>query len=86
MPTRVLNQALKRNGSRSPSDFAFQLAVQELPGIQSQPVIASNRSQIVTTSIRNVRPLLLPPPELKRREIGFHARLASPSGTKGAKK
>lgn len=55
VPTRVLNQALKRNASRFPADFAFQLSAKELAGIRSQPVIASNRSQTVTASKRNIR-------------------------------
>src|ERR1035441_8353451 len=55
VPTRVLNQALKRNASRFPADFAFQLSAKELAGIRSQPVIASNRSQPVTASKRNIR-------------------------------
>jgi hypothetical protein len=159
VPTRVLNQALKRNLDRFPTDFAFQLTVDEAAAIRSQPVIASNRSPVVTASKRNLRyrpwaftehgalmaanilnsprahemsvyvirafvkmraalsgsqelkrrlaeiektlmghdaalrdlyqklrPLLVPPPEPKRREIGFHARPDGPSDPKGARK
>jgi hypothetical protein len=39
--TKVLNQAVKRNSVRFPTDFMFQLTVEELE---------SNRSQIVTSS------------------------------------
>lgn len=158
VPTRVLNQALKRNLDRFPTDFAFQLTVEEGAAIRSQPVIASNRSQVVTASKRNLRyrpwaftehgalmaanilnssrahemsvyvirafvkvraalsgsqelkrrlaeiektlmghdaalrdlyqklrPLLVPPPEPKRREIGFRARPDGPSDPKGAR-
>ena len=46
VPTRVLNQALKRNASRFPADFAFQLSAKELADIRSQPVIASNQREI----------------------------------------
>lgn len=55
VPTRVLNQTLKRNASHFPSDFAFQLTAEELAGIRLQTVIASIRSQFVTASKRNVR-------------------------------
>ena len=44
--TKVLNQAVKRNLSRFPADFMFQLTREELAGM---------RSQIVTASKRNVR-------------------------------
>lgn len=55
VPTRVLNQALKRNLDRFPADFAFQLTSDETAGIRSQPVIASRRSRFVTASRRNLR-------------------------------
>jgi hypothetical protein len=47
---------------RFPPDFAFQLTVEDLAGIRSQPMIASIRSQIVITSKRNIRyrPLHVP--------------------------
>jgi len=44
--TKRLNEAVKRNRARFPSDFAFQFTRQEL---------ASMRSQIATASKRNVR-------------------------------
>jgi hypothetical protein len=46
VPTRVLNQALKRNASRFPADFAFQLSAKDLAGIRSQPVIESDPREI----------------------------------------
>ena len=43
--TKVLNQAVKRNLKRFPSDFMFQLTTEE---------VLENRSQFVTASKRNV--------------------------------
>ena len=39
--TRVLNQAVKRNPKRFPSDFMFQLTAQEFENLMSQIVISS---------------------------------------------
>jgi len=46
VPTKVFNQAVKRNRSRFPSDFMFQLKAAELRALRSQIL----RSQIVTSS------------------------------------
>ena len=50
--TKVLNQAVKRNQRRFPSDFMFQLTLTEFTSIQQQKedrmVIRSSRSQFVT--------------------------------------
>jgi len=56
VPTKALNQAVKRNACRFPPDFLFRLtdAENELL-MRSQIVTASNRSQIATTSKRNIR-------------------------------
>jgi hypothetical protein len=57
--TKGLNQAVKRNADRFPTDFAFQLSATELTNLKSQIVTSSsnvnqrlgfNRSQIVTGS------------------------------------
>jgi type II secretory pathway component PulK len=57
--TKVLNQAVKRNIKRFPSDFMFQLTAEEWFNMRSQIVTSyiqsadnqnSNWSQIVTTS------------------------------------
>ncbi len=51
--TRVLNQAVKRNKSRFPRDFMFQLFPEEWVVLKSQTVISkrkSNSSQIVMSS------------------------------------
>src|SRR4030095_2477228 len=61
--TRVFNQAVKRNKSRFPEDFMFQLTRTEAESfrrLRSQNVTVSSsanriRSQIVTASRRNVR-------------------------------
>src|SRR4051794_31630019 len=42
VPTKVLNQAVKRNGDRFPDDFAFQLTPQELTNLRSQFVTSSS--------------------------------------------
>jgi len=60
VPTRVLNQALRRNKHRFPADFAFRLSADENNATRSQIVIASSgaknrRSQTVIASSRNIR-------------------------------
>jgi hypothetical protein len=71
VPTKVLNQAVKRNLQRFPDDFAFQLTVAEFAVLRSQFVISSlqpidsntdtlNRSQIVTGSQKHRDPRFLP--------------------------
>jgi len=42
VPTRVLNQAVRRNRARFPEDFAFQLAHEEMVILRSQIVISSS--------------------------------------------
>ena len=59
VPTKALNQAVKRNAEKFPEDFAFRLTAQELTHLRSQ-IVTSNaggmRSQIVTASDKsNVR-------------------------------
>lgn len=46
--TKVFNQAVKRNESRFPDDFRFQLTEAEYQNLRSQIVTSSLRSQIVT--------------------------------------
>jgi hypothetical protein len=60
VPTRVLNQALRRNRHRFPPDFAFRLSAEESDAMRSQIVIASSsvqnvRSQIVTGSTASAK-------------------------------
>src|SRR5438874_10345825 len=77
--TRQLNQQLKRNRSRFPDDFAFQLSTGEFRKLKSQIATSSLMSQSVTskepgrarspsapqrTARRSVPTM--------RREIGFH--------------
>jgi hypothetical protein len=50
--TKQLNQQLKRNSSRFPEDFAFQLTVKEFTNLRSQFVTSSSkglRSQFTTS-------------------------------------
>ena len=54
VPTKVLNQAVKRNIERFPERFMFQLTKDEVSNLRSQ-IVTSNidtslRSQIVTSS------------------------------------
>ena len=60
VPTKVFNQAVKRNTDRFPEDFIFQLTDQEWSNLKSQFVTSSPddstmRSQFVTASKRNIR-------------------------------
>ena len=41
VPTRTLNQAVKRNRSRFPADFMFQLTTGEVRSLRSQIVISN---------------------------------------------
>ena len=43
VPTKVLNQAVKRNWERFPGDFAFQLSAEDLENWRSQ-IVTSNPS------------------------------------------
>ena len=52
VPTKALNQAVKRNLKRFPNDFLFQLTLEEIADL--------NRSQIVTGSQKHRDPRLLP--------------------------
>ena len=59
VPTKALNQAVKRNLDRFPADFMFQLTAAEWAALRSQTVTASTpaserRSQTVTASRRNI--------------------------------
>src|SRR5436853_4660331 len=47
--TRQLNQQLKRNRSRFPDDFAFQLSTGEFRNLKSQIATSSLMSQSVTS-------------------------------------
>jgi hypothetical protein len=55
VPTKALNQAVKRNIKRFPKDFMFRLSIAEWEAIRSQSVTASQssisvRTQVVTAS------------------------------------
>lgn len=69
--TKVFNQAVKRNVSRFPQDFAFQLTTAEVTNLRSQTVTSNretiedyedtgNRSQIVTGSQKHRDPRFRP--------------------------
>jgi len=56
VPTKVLNQAVRRNAARFPEDFMFQLSPEEARIWISQIVTHKQRSQFVTfATIKNVR-------------------------------
>src|SRR5206468_2837421 len=44
VPTRALNQAVRRNTSRFPADFMFQLTAEEADSLRSQ-IVTSNESR-----------------------------------------
>lgn len=56
VPTKVFNQAIKRNSKRFPDDFMFRLTIEEFHSIQNKnfTIIEENslRSQIVTSKGR----------------------------------
>jgi len=49
VPTKVLNQSVRRNRERFPVDFMFRLSLQEVQFLRSQIAISSLRSQSVTS-------------------------------------
>lgn len=60
VPTKRLNEQVRRNRGRFPGDFMFQLTAEEAAGLRSQNATASGvesgmRSQNATASKRNVR-------------------------------
>ena len=57
VPTKVLNQAVRRNISRFPEDFMFQLTWDEIERLRSQIVTSNLKSQFVTSSWGGVRKL-----------------------------
>lgn len=59
VPTKALNQAVKRNADRFPQDFCFTLTADEWETMRCQIGTASKamRSQFVTASKRNIRHL-----------------------------
>ena len=59
VPTKVFNQAVKRNKNKFPADFMFQLAAEEYEHLRSQ-FATSNRSQFVTGSQRHRNPRYAP--------------------------
>jgi hypothetical protein len=67
VPTKVFNQAIKRNRDRFPEDFMFRLTISEIPDLlrsRSQFVTLkqghNNRSQIVTGFQKHRDPRYLP--------------------------
>ena len=50
VPTKALNQAIKRNSERFPLDFMFQLTAEEFADLKSQIATSHLRSQIVTSN------------------------------------
>jgi hypothetical protein len=55
LPTRILNQAVKRNRDRFPEDFMFRLSKSEAGALRSQIVILDTphgRSRLVTDKRR----------------------------------
>ena len=53
--TKRINEAVKRNPARFPTDFMFQLNKKEAVHLVSQNVIPNSRSQIATTLDKNLK-------------------------------
>ena len=64
VPTKALNQAVKRNNARFPEDFMFQLDTGEWQAVRAQieslKTMPTNRSQFVTGSQKHREPKALP--------------------------
>jgi len=66
VPTKALNQAVKRNQDKFPEDFLFRLTPQEAQEarravrVSAVPEVTSNRSQTVTGSQKHRDPRYLP--------------------------
>jgi hypothetical protein len=63
VPTKRLNEQVKRNADRFPADFAFQLTNQEVADLKSRIAVSkesSNRSQIATGSQKHRDPRFPP--------------------------
>jgi hypothetical protein len=62
VPTKALNQAVKRNRRRFPADFAFQLSREEVAGLGPGNSVAppANRSRSVTGSQKHRDPRFRP--------------------------
>jgi hypothetical protein len=60
VPTKVLNQAVKRNLERFPHDFVFQLTGAEFDDLKLHMAASRNRSQSVTGSQKHRDPRYLP--------------------------
>ncbi|HTI89766.1 MAG TPA: ORF6N domain-containing protein [Puia sp.] len=60
VPTKVLNQAVKRNIERFPADFMFQLTRDEYNSLRSQIVTLESKgahSKYNSYALRSVKPL-----------------------------
>ena len=88
--TKRLNEQVKRNADRFPSDFIFQLTPEEFEALTSQPAISNtkplysqhddaNRSQIVTTSPTRPGGSRSQSATLNNREPGMRSQIATAS-------
>ena len=60
VPTKRLNEQVKRNAARFPADFLFRLTRAEFETVRSQVAASANRSQIATGSQKHRDPRVLP--------------------------
>ena len=76
VPTKALNQAVKRNADKFPTDFMFGLTLREAEGIRHSrsQIVTLKRGQNICSSYQKLRPLLEPPPAPPKPEIGFHVK------------
>ena len=59
VPTKRLNEQVKRNAARFPADFLFRLTTAEFEALRSQVAASANRSQIATGSQKHRDPRVL---------------------------
>ncbi len=72
VPTKRLNEQVRRNKNRFPSDFCFQLTAEELESIRSRNATASKRNIRYLPFAFTEHGALISPPESPKRRIGFH--------------
>ena len=84
VPTKALNQAVKRNRERFPDDFVFELTAKEADELnRSQVVTGPQKHRLniheaaIVDVLQRIMSILDPPPtppEPPKPQIGFHIR------------
>ncbi|MFH1220593.1 MAG: ORF6N domain-containing protein [Candidatus Eisenbacteria bacterium] len=76
VPTKALNQAVKRNRKKFPADFIFRLTLQEVAALRSQIVTSNDKPIRLQRIMEIIDPPALPQPP--RKQIGFSASDSKP--------